>query len=1163
MIDLEAAKELIDFSSRIGKGHRAEEQLRGTVAIHNILESNKVAYLADEVGMGKTLVALGVVALFRHFQPAFRVMVIAPRENIQMKWRKEFRNFVRSNLLFHDLRVKTVDGRPARPLVACANLVDLVRESTLDPDRDFFLRLTSFSLPLAGKENVDLEQARSYRDRLKSFLPWLSENVFDLRKKQDFKDNLARAINCALPEFDLLIIDEGHNLKHGLSEHVASRNRVLAFAFGHPEGRTSPDIFRSYGPRAKRVLFLSATPVEETYTHLWNQLHVLGLGGPYEVLKNNDAGEEVKKEAARRFLIRRVTSISVNGETLTKNLYRREWRRGGVIKHDYPIAVSDDSQRLIIALVQKKVAELLGHEHFNSSFQIGMLASFESFLETVKLKKVEDDQGNFDGFEQTDDQLEREGIDVFDINRISRDYRSRFSAEMPHPKMDEVVRALSTCWETGEKSLLFVRRVHSVSELKRKLDEKYNEWLFNRLRNELPQAEAVQLRLEEAIARYQSERRTAYEKPSPSSDGIDFSRPNEEDVNDEGDIDTFFAWFFRGEGPKGIVSGANVQQRFIQRGTTYSTFFDDNHVAAVLGAEPGQVKASLAGYFGISEKALELELSDRAKYFIGKAKKVQRGDRFEAAQAAAIEWLKDTPGKYQDHARIIWYELFEHSRRAIHGVEAPEIGDILETRTFFTELRKRPQLRERLWGESNSTDPSERFRERMLRALLLAAAARLGHSFFDLYIMTIRRLGSLELRAQEDEEERGSGQFERIQEYLSLLEQQMQQSGPDQKWRAFGELSQISQNFSLILDVNAPEVKNKPLPESSRIFGRLLGRQRPIGGMFGQVNPTLVRQFRMPGYPLALITIDLLQEGEDLHTFCSAVHHYGISWTPSSMEQRIGRIDRVLSATDRRLSTLKRPMEGLDKLQVYYPYLPETVEVLQVQRVLERMNTFLRLMHEGLVFSTPEEKKINVNQEILRMIREIPRIENKLKSAFDVRDELLHGDVQKLAVGIEEAENIESRFNKLKGITSEMGEVEWEDYPMPGALYGTAKCGDRRQPFRLELGSIGARPLLRCISPIGIVEVNEKLNIIQELAQKTPVRICASLANDSEQQCELTVEGDVILGCGPDDDSVRAIGMIRRTIYQADQMEKALFEKDDMQMSDFRDKFDQENTGEE
>src|ERR1017187_5761651 len=99
--------------------------------------------------------------------------------------------------------------------------------------------------------------------------------------------------------------------------------------------------------------------------------------------------------------------------------------------------------------------------------------------------------------------------------------------------------------------------------------------------------------------------------------------------------------------------------------------------------------------------------------------------------------------------------------------------------------------------------------------------------------------------------------------------------------------------------------------------------------MAGQVNHTLVSQFRMPGYPFVLISTDLLQEGEDLHTFCSSVHHYGISWTPSSMEQRIGRIDRVRSQTDRRLSGLSRELNNEEKLQVYFPRLQDTIEVVQ------------------------------------------------------------------------------------------------------------------------------------------------------------------------------------------------------------------------------------------
>src|ERR1039458_10634993 len=107
MIDVSTAAGLLDFGTRIKDEQRAGEQLRGAVAIHNILEKHGVAYLADEVGMGKTYVALGALALFRHYNPDFRVLVIACRENIQTKWMKELRNFVAYNVAIPDLRLKT------------------------------------------------------------------------------------------------------------------------------------------------------------------------------------------------------------------------------------------------------------------------------------------------------------------------------------------------------------------------------------------------------------------------------------------------------------------------------------------------------------------------------------------------------------------------------------------------------------------------------------------------------------------------------------------------------------------------------------------------------------------------------------------------------------------------------------------------------------------------------------------------------------------------------------------------------------------------------------------------------------------------------------------------------------------------------------------------
>jgi hypothetical protein len=476
MISVSTAEQLLDFRSgtRISE-EVAKAQLEGAVALHNILDRHGVAYLADEVGMGKTYVALGVVALFRHFNPNFRLLVIAPRGNIQKKWKKELENFVANNVRFPDLRVRALHGTPSRSVVLCESLLDLVNQTSLDPDRDFIARLPSFSLSLGKEEETAEGVGQKAADWIK-VLPWLDRQAFGRGGKRDFKDAVAKTACCALPSFDLVIVDEGHNLKAGLRENVAARNRVLAFALGHPAGEPSIRVFKGYGSRAQKVLFLSATPVEDDYLQLWNQLNLFNKHdvAPELAAPAAEATQDERREAARRFLIRRVSTIRTADQSLTKNLYRREWRNGGVSLHDEPIPPPKDARaQLTVALVQKKVAEVIGSRRFGKQFQIGMLASFESFLETARAVSAQHDAGaNFDQTEQTEDEFEREGIDVMSLNQLARSYRREFDAELPHPKMDALVEQLSSAFETGDKALLFVRRIASVKELQRKLEDR-------------------------------------------------------------------------------------------------------------------------------------------------------------------------------------------------------------------------------------------------------------------------------------------------------------------------------------------------------------------------------------------------------------------------------------------------------------------------------------------------------------------------------------------------------------------------------------------------------------------------------------------------------------------------------------------------------------------
>ncbi|WBB76608.1 DEAD/DEAH box helicase family protein [Micromonospora sp. WMMD1128] len=1140
-ISVDTAAQLLDFDRVIRNPQRARDQLHGAVALHNILQRHHVAYLADEVGMGKTYVALGVVALLRHFTPDLRVLVITPRQNIQQKWRREQGVFVKNNVRLDDLRVRMPGGLPARPLVHCRDLIQLLEETAVGPDRDFFVRLPSFSLPMRR----DAQQRRNLRDRLREQVPWLPEELVDLRANADvIKDRFAQAVNAALPHFDLVIVDEAHNLKHGWGPQSSSRNRVLATVLGRDRDDLDPGLRRKYGRRAGKVLLLSATPVDDDYRQLWNQLDVFGFAEPFRLLRDPDAGEQQRRDIAGQFLIRRVTSLEVSGQRLTKNLYRREWRGGGVAEHDEPIRITDDRQRLTVALIQKKVSELLDDERFGTRFQVGMLASFESFLETSAPKKVaatedSDDiadetvEANFDDAEQAAEAVERQGIDVPMLDDLARDHFRRFGRELPHPKMDAVVRALDTSWRDGRKGLVFVRRVASVSELKRKLDDEYSDWLVDRLRSRLN--ERHRAAFDGAANEFRRQRALRESVAAVTADQV-----REDD--DAGGPETFFAWFFRGTGPAGIVSGATIQARFRNQAGPLGTFFDDNHVMALLGTRPGKVGDSLAAALGKERDKVDRLVREHSRHYLTEAKQSTRGARYDAVQAAALELLAHHEGPYRERAELLWRELYRPEKRSAVSADADPM--LLETLTFFTELRQRPELRNLIWPEPSPANLGESFREQYLRAQILSAAARLGHPFLDLYAVVSDHLPTLDPAATIEADGL-------IGAYLDELERQAVVPTGDRDWSAVDEFKALAEHHDLVLDINLPDARRGDLREARSLVSRLFTAQEPVAGMSGRVNNRHVQQFRLPGYPLVLICTDLLQEGEDLHTFCSRVYHYGLAWTPSAIEQRIGRVDRVRSESERRLTNLTGSATGDDLLQVYYPHLTDTVERLQVRRVLRRMNDFLRLMHEGLTLPAAGDGHLDVSRETLIDEGVPPLPAGPLQTSFPVRPEHLTGPDRPLAVDGTIARQQLDRFNSLVRAALPGLAIEWErSQPGRGTLLGTVVFDSgRQQPFSLQLEREGPYLLVHCVSPIGRINSSDQWDDLASWSAGIPARL--GTVESRGGSYDVTVEEDVLLTT-PEHDPPRVAALIRRVATLADGLEREHLPERDRLLKEFR-----------
>lgn len=86
----------------------------------NKLSSYGAALLADEVGTGKTLQALGVMALLWQKQPDARVLVMAPNRDICRHWEREYRKFIKTHYKKSDGIVRGWDGGAPAPTPNCS-----------------------------------------------------------------------------------------------------------------------------------------------------------------------------------------------------------------------------------------------------------------------------------------------------------------------------------------------------------------------------------------------------------------------------------------------------------------------------------------------------------------------------------------------------------------------------------------------------------------------------------------------------------------------------------------------------------------------------------------------------------------------------------------------------------------------------------------------------------------------------------------------------------------------------------------------------------------------------------------------------------------------------------------------------------------------------------
>lgn len=135
--------------------------------------------------------------------------------------------------------------------------------------------------------------------------------------------------------------------------------------------------------------------------------------------------------------------------------------------------------------------------------------------------------------------------------------------------------------------------------------------------------------------------------------------------------------------------------------------------------------------------------------------------------------------------------------------------------------------------------------------------------------------------------------------------------------------------------------------------------RRVYGNTRDETRERIMLTFNTPFYPEILIASSVMSEGVDLHLNCRHVIHHDLDWNPSSLEQRTGRIDRLGSKAER----------SGHSIRVYLPYVEGCQDEKLYRVVMDRERWF------GVVMGTEESmaRILKANTwEIERMVVQPP-----------------------------------------------------------------------------------------------------------------------------------------------------------------------------------------------
>lgn len=872
----------VDFNGPNVSRANADRQKATMERILDKLRDQPGVVLCDEVGMGKTYVALGVIANYLSRYGGSRVLILTPSEDLAQKWRQDLARFRSVNVS------KAVESRMSTRSGERPRLTDLLgakdksgiwilplsvffKSRDLESWRELRIIVTDL---VARAANLSREQRKvlwrrlggshrkvprrgrrlywndyevpSFRTRVRRILGLGDGSIFD---PQSVSDTKLRAIRDEIEwmlvrerfrRFSMIVVDEAHNLRNPDTKRYRAIEAVFKktfrdmlfltatpFQLGPEELKNILLLFRlSCEPKAGSMEAEAAgvSKCAESYRE-----GVEALENAWKMLSDDerkaiDAPKPGSATAALGAFCEACRDLqclhSALQQTLSKWVIRSVQDRQYRVSHDEPIPLAPGSQ-LTFAMMQRLLHEYRRSQRtFSATQNVSLTSSWEAFRASQVMKS---------------DSVRAQGVKF---------YRKVMGALVPgrnesHPKFGQLLDIVRHAIKCHEKVLVFTSRIETVKSLHKLLNEKLESDLGEQVG---VGREEMQKRLRQIRKRSTAARDSLY-----------------------------------------LLFTENYYRSCLKRIPSVESIYPD-----VLRQMCGLRRDCTIGRVGAA-KSPQWELLSKlceCAVFGEEGRFEPRDDESAFAMYSACHYaMKQIPRKLtpEDERQVL----------ARHSCSAAELKRWI----------RRILSRRSIW-DGHAKELSA-FKDLEVREELLNALVHV--------LLVPEWIG----RAIASYPKSGRGRIE------GLLLQDLGEEPVKER------VSRFLKDMAGLQDVNG-EIKQYTKGLSPR---SLVARASGEESMAERTNHRY--GFNTPFRPYVLVASEIMQEGLDLHRECARIVHYDLAWNPARLEQRVGRIDRIGSRVDVQLRNGKKA-----ELHIHRHHIPGTIDEKMFHRVRERERWF-------------------------------------------------------------------------------------------------------------------------------------------------------------------------------------------------------------------------------